>query len=56
MPQEKIGPFDPHTVDALGELAWLIADEFVNAFEELLVEMTQPDPREPEKTKTAGSA
>jgi hypothetical protein len=56
MPKEKIGPFDPPAVDAVGELAWLIADEFVNAFDELLVEMAQPDPGEPERTKTAGSA
>jgi hypothetical protein len=56
MSQEKIGPLDPQAVDAVGELAWLIADEFVNAFDELLVEMAQPDPSEPERVKTAGSA
>jgi hypothetical protein len=56
MSEEKVGPFDPQAVDAVGELAWAIADEFVKAFDELLVEMAQPDAKEPEVAKTAGSS
>jgi len=55
MSEEKFGPFDPHDVNAVGELAWLIADEFVKAFDELLADMAQPDANEPEAAKTAGS-
>ena len=55
MSTEKFGPFDPQAVDAVGDLAWLIADEFERAFDELLISMAQPDPAEPEIVKTAGS-
>lgn len=55
MSQEKFGPFDPHAADAVGELAWLIADEFVKAFDDLFLDIVRPDLSEPEAAKTAGS-
>ena len=48
-----MNPDDPDYkgANAVGQLAWLIAQEFEQAFDDLFLDMVNPDEENPEKPK-----